>query len=187
MLVILHAFKSLDEAAWCEKQTKLPFCKLATVLWCPWRSQWAETDKKSQSCLYEQPWHSTRHTLRCDYFRALYLSAPPSLSIIKQPNPSRGAATCWSDTGSELLQDTAASQRRVRQTLFTAGIFHPFATPAEFWIDLSMPADSLSEAEIHVILTTALTGILLVAVLALLCFFTCRLAGSLPLGGPGTF
>ena len=45
----------------------------------------------------------------------------------------------------------------------------------------------MNEVEFHVILTTTLTGILLVAVVALLCYFTCRLAGSLPLGGPGRF
>lgn len=54
-------------------------------------------------------------------------------------------------------------------------------------MDVSMPGDAMSEVEVHVILTAALTGIMLVAVLALLCFFTCRLAGSLPLGGPGRF
>lgn len=43
------------------------------------------------------------------------------------------------------------------------------------------------EGQFHVILTTGLTGLLLLAVLALLCYFTCRLAASLPLGGPGTF
>lgn len=41
--------------------------------------------------------------------------------------------------------------------------------------------------QFHVILTTGLTGLLLLAVLLLLCYFTCRLASSLPLGGPGTF
>lgn len=50
-----------------------------------------------------------------------------------------------------------------------------------------MAWDTVSEVEVHVILTAVLTGILLVAVLALLCYFTCRLAGSLPLGGPGRF
>lgn len=50
-----------------------------------------------------------------------------------------------------------------------------------------MPWDNVSEVEVHVILTVVLTGILLVAVLALLCYFTCRLTGSLPLGGPGRF
>lgn len=50
-----------------------------------------------------------------------------------------------------------------------------------------MPGDAWGEVELHVILTAALTGLLLVAVLALLCFFTCRLAGPLPLGGPGRF
>lgn len=50
-----------------------------------------------------------------------------------------------------------------------------------------MPGDALSEVEVHVILTAALTGILLLALLALLCYFTCRLASSLPLGGPGRF
>lgn len=43
------------------------------------------------------------------------------------------------------------------------------------------------EVGLHVILTTVLSGILLVAVVAVLCFFCCRLAGSLPLGGPGKF
>lgn len=45
----------------------------------------------------------------------------------------------------------------------------------------------MTEEGVHLILTTALSGVLLVAVVALLCFFTCRLAGSLPLGGPGGF
>lgn len=43
------------------------------------------------------------------------------------------------------------------------------------------------EVGFHMILTMALTGVLLVAVVVLLCYFTCRLAGSLPLGGPGSF
>lgn len=47
--------------------------------------------------------------------------------------------------------------------------------------------DTMGEVGSHVILTTALGGIMLVAVVALLCYFTCRLAGSLPLGGPGRF
>lgn len=46
---------------------------------------------------------------------------------------------------------------------------------------------SMPEGQFHVILTTGLTGLLLVAVLVLLCYFTCRLAASLPLGGPGMF
>lgn len=50
-----------------------------------------------------------------------------------------------------------------------------------------MSGDTMTEAEANAILTTALTGILLVAVMALLCYFTCRLAGSVPLGGPGRF
>lgn len=50
-----------------------------------------------------------------------------------------------------------------------------------------MSFDTMTEVEFNVILTTALTGALLVAVMALLCYFTCRLAGSLPLGGPGRF
>lgn len=45
----------------------------------------------------------------------------------------------------------------------------------------------MSEEGLHVLLTTVLSGALLVAVLALLCYFTCRLTGSLPLGGPGRF
>lgn len=50
-----------------------------------------------------------------------------------------------------------------------------------------MFGDSMNEVGFHVVLTTALTGFLLVAVVVLLCYFTCRLAGSLPLGGPGSF
>lgn len=60
----------------------------------------------------------------------------------------------------------------------------PFDTS---WGAAKMPGDTMTDVEFHVILTTALTGILLVAVVALLCYFTCRLTGSLPLGGPGTF
>lgn len=50
-----------------------------------------------------------------------------------------------------------------------------------------MLGDTMTDVEFHVILTTALSGFLLLAVVALLCYFTCRLAGSLPLGGPGSF
>lgn len=45
----------------------------------------------------------------------------------------------------------------------------------------------MTEAGLHVILTAAVSGVLLVVVVCLLCYFTCRLAGSLPLGGPGGF
>lgn len=54
-------------------------------------------------------------------------------------------------------------------------------------LDLHWKIPIMTEVEFHMILTTALSGVLLVAVVALLCFFTCRLAGSLPLGGPGGF
>lgn len=50
-----------------------------------------------------------------------------------------------------------------------------------------MSVDTMTGVGFHVILTAALTGMLLVAVVVLLCYFTCRLAGSLPLGGPGRF
>lgn len=45
----------------------------------------------------------------------------------------------------------------------------------------------MSEEHLQLILTTGVSGLLLLAVLALLCYFTCRLAASLPLGGPGVF
>lgn len=48
-------------------------------------------------------------------------------------------------------------------------------------------SSGMSEGQVHVLLTTGLTGLLLLAVLALLCYFTCRLAASLPRGGPATF
>lgn len=74
---------------------------------------------------------------------------------------------------SDLLQ--AKSQQAA---LFTAGKFHPRFSPL---------VGTMTEGEFNMILIASLTGILLVAVVALLCYFTCRLATSLPLGGPGTF
>lgn len=50
-----------------------------------------------------------------------------------------------------------------------------------------MPGDTMTEVGFHVLLTTALSGVLLVVVVILLCYFMCRLAGSMPVGGPGHF
>lgn len=49
------------------------------------------------------------------------------------------------------------------------------------------PADTVMELGFHVVLATVLSGVLLAAVLALVCFFCCRLAGPLHHGGPGSF
>lgn len=117
--------------------------------------------------------------------------SPPLLSIIKKPNPSFWSryllewhiqVTCF-----RLQRYTAAQSSGGGRKLFTAGKFHPFSTPAGFWMHWSVSGVTMTEVEFHVIVTTALSGVLVVAVVALLCYFTCRLAGSLPLGGPGTF
>lgn len=117
--------------------------------------------------------------------------SPPLLSIIKKPNPSFWSRYLLGVThSSDLLQATAvhrSTELRGGRKLFTAGRFHPFSTPAGFWMHWSMSGVTMTEVEFHLIVTTALSGVLVVAVVALLCYFTCRLAGSLPLGGPGTF
>lgn len=74
----------------------------------------------------------------------------------------------------------AAAQKQCGSLIST-----PFFTPGHS--DWGSSPDSMIEGQFHVILTTGLTGLLLLAVVALLCYFTCRLATSLPLGGPGTF
>lgn len=110
------------------------------------------------------------------------------------PNPCFGAPACWSDTLEclcDLLQASTAAQERARGGEVIDGWeISPQLTPAGFRIHRSsrIRCDNMTgEVGFHVILTTALTGMLLVAVLALLCYFTCRLTGSLSLGGPGRF
>lgn len=81
---------------------------LATVVWCTWPSESAETEKKSLCNHGTAPGMCRGVTF---FFQSQLLpSSSPSLSIIEQPNPSLGAATCQSDTVSELLLGTAALQ-----------------------------------------------------------------------------
>lgn len=102
----------------------------------------------------------------------------------------RACATCFRLQ----LQLRGKKELKGGEVIYCWEIFTPFDTSRGFFLDTfflewgRMLGNTMTEdVGSHVIVTTALTSVLLMAVVVLLCYFTCRLAGSLPLGGPGRF